>query len=151
MTKSVLDLIEERSEEIAAEGAANEELGRLTDRSAELLREVGVIKMLQPAKYGGHEAHPADFAKAVMRLASLDGATGWVSGIVGVHPWEMAMCDSRVQEEVWGESHETWIASPYAPHGRAATGRGRLHLQRALAVLVGHRPLRLDLPRRLPR
>ncbi|OAP25320.1 MULTISPECIES: hypothetical protein [Amycolatopsis] len=52
-----------------------------------------------------------------MRLASLDGSTGWVAGIVGVHPWEMALCDRRVQEEIWGADNDTWIASPYAPMG----------------------------------
>jgi 3-hydroxy-9,10-secoandrosta-1,3,5(10)-triene-9,17-dione monooxygenase len=113
----VLEKIEARAEEIAALGPSNEKLGRLDDRAAALLRETGVIRMLQPAKYGGAEAHPAEFAEAVMRLASLDGSTGWVAGIVGVHPWEMAMCDPRVQEEVWGEDNDTWIASPYAPMG----------------------------------
>jgi alkylation response protein AidB-like acyl-CoA dehydrogenase len=113
----VLEKIEARAEEIAALGPSNEKLGRLDDRAAALLRETGVIRMLQPAKYGGAEAHPAEFAEAVMRLASLDGSTGWVAGIVGVHPWEMAMCDPRVQEEVWGDDNDTWIASPYAPMG----------------------------------
>jgi len=117
MSNEVLAKIEAHAEEIAALGPSNEKLGRLDDRAAEILRETGVIKMLQPAKYGGAEAHPADFAEAVMRLASLDGSTGWVAGIVGVHPWEMAMCDARVQEEVWGADHDTWIASPYAPMG----------------------------------
>jgi 3-hydroxy-9,10-secoandrosta-1,3,5(10)-triene-9,17-dione monooxygenase len=117
MTHPALTAIEERAEELAALGPANERLGRLEDRAAEILREAGVIRMLQPAKYGGAEAHPRDFAETVMRVASLDGSTGWVAGIVGVHPWEMAMCDPRVQEEVWGEDHDTWIASPYAPMG----------------------------------
>lgn len=117
MTNRVLDAIEARAEEIAALGPANESLGRLDDRAAALLRETGVIRMLQPATHGGAEAHPADFAEAVMRLASLDGSTGWVAGIVGVHPWEMAMWDPRVQQEVWGSDSDTWIASPYAPMG----------------------------------
>lgn len=117
MTSPVLDVIEERADEIRALGPANEEHGKLEDRAVEILRESGVIKMFQPVKYGGAEAHPVDFAEAVMRLASLDGSTGWVAGIVGVHPWEMAMCDPRVQEEVWGEDHDTWVASPYAPMG----------------------------------
>ena len=52
-----------------------------------------------------------------MRIASLDGSTGWVAGIVGVHPWEMAMADAQVQEEIWGQDNDTWIASPYAPMG----------------------------------
>ncbi|WP_110207078.1 acyl-CoA dehydrogenase family protein [Nocardioides daejeonensis] len=117
MTHPVMQAIEERADELAALGPENEALGRLTDRTAELLRETGVIRMLQSTKYGGMEAHPAEFAEAVMRLASLDGSTGWVAGIVGVHPWEMSMCDPRVQEEVWGEDPDTWIASPYAPMG----------------------------------
>ncbi|WP_110208819.1 acyl-CoA dehydrogenase family protein [Nocardioides daejeonensis] len=117
MANPVLDLVEERADEIASLGPDNEKAGKLTDRAAELLRETGVIKMFQPKKYGGAEAHPAEFAEAVMRIASLDGSTGWVAGIVGVHPWEMAMCDPATQEAIWGEDNDTWIASPYAPLG----------------------------------
>lgn len=109
--------IEERAEEIAALGPENEKLGRLTDAAAKILRDTGAIRMLQPAEHGGAEAHPRDFAETVMRIASLDGSTGWVTGIVGVHPWEMALCDERVQAEIWGDDIETWIASPYAPMG----------------------------------
>ena len=117
MTNPALAAVEERAEEIAALAESNERLGRLDDAAAKLLRDTGVIRMLQPAKYGGAEAHPRDFAETVMRIASLDGSAGWVAGIVGVHPWEMAMCDQQVQEEIWGEDHDTWIASPYAPMG----------------------------------
>lgn len=117
MTNQVLAFIEEHAEELAALGPENEALGKLSDRSAELLRESGVIKMLAPAKHGGLESHPAEFAETVMKIASLDGSTGWVAGIVGVHPWEMAMADPKVQEEIWGEDDNTWIASPYAPMG----------------------------------
>ena len=117
MANPVLELIEERAEEIAATAVSSEQLGRLDDGAVKALRDCGVMKLLQPARYGGAEAHPTDFAEIVMRLASLDGSTGWVAGIVGVHPWEMAMADPRVQEEVWGEDVETWIASPYAPMG----------------------------------
>lgn len=117
MANPVLESVEERAEEIKALAESNEKLGRLDDAAAKLLRDTGVIRMLQPAKYGGAEAHPRDFAEAVMRIASLDGSTGWVAGIVGVHPWEMAMCDAGVQEEIWGADHDTWIASPYAPMG----------------------------------
>ncbi|HEX2893733.1 MAG TPA: acyl-CoA dehydrogenase family protein [Marmoricola sp.] len=117
MTNPTLTAVEEHAEEIAALGPENERLGKLADRAAKLLRESGAVKMLQPAEHGGAEAHPRDFAEAVMRLASLDGSTGWVAGIVGVHPWEMALCDPKVQQEIWGEDQETWIASPYAPMG----------------------------------
>ena len=117
MTNQVLDTVMESAEQIAALGPANEELGRLDDQAAKVIREAGVIRMLQPKRYGGLETHPREWAETVMKIASLDGATGWVAGIVGVHPWEMAMVDDRVQQEIWGEDPDTWIASPYAPMG----------------------------------
>lgn len=117
MSNPVLDAITERAEEIRALGPANESLGRLDDQAAKVLRETGAIRMLQPKAYGGLEMHPRQFAETVMQIAACDGSTGWVTGVVGVHPWEMAMADPRVQEEIWGEDEDTWIASPYAPMG----------------------------------
>ncbi|MFD0855106.1 hydroxylase, partial [Actinomadura adrarensis] len=119
MTERVLDTIMERAEEITALGPVNERLGRLDDKAAKVLRDSGMIRMLQPKTYSGLETHPREFAEAVMAFAAQDGSTGWVAGIVGVHPWEMALADPRVQEEVWGEDPDTWIASPYAPMGVA--------------------------------
>ncbi|GAA3067709.1 acyl-CoA dehydrogenase family protein [Streptosporangium carneum] len=119
MTKQVLHTITERAEEIRALGSSNEALGRLDDQAAKVLRESGAIRMLQPATHGGLEVHPREFAETVMKIASLDGSTGWVAGIVGVHPWEMAFADPKVQQEIWGEDQDTWIASPYAPMGVA--------------------------------
>ncbi len=118
----MLDVFE-RSEQIAqtlAEGAAEAEaLGQLPDKTARMLKDTGVIRMLQSSDWNGYEAHPVDFCEVVMQLAASCGSTGWVAGIVGVHPWEMAFADRRVQEEIWGDDPETWIASPYAPMGRA--------------------------------
>ena len=119
MSDSVLDKIMERAEEIRECGPSNESLGRLDDKAAKVLRDSGAIRMLQPAKHGGLEVHPREFAETVMGIASLDGSTGWVAGIVGLHPWEMAYADERVQQEIWGENQDTWIASPYAPMGVA--------------------------------
>lgn len=119
MADTVLDKIVARADELRELGPDNEARGSLTDRTAALLREAGTMRMLQPKTHGGLEAHPREFAETVMGIAALDGATGWVSGVVGVHPWEMAFADPKVQEEVWGDDQDTWIASPYAPMGLA--------------------------------
>ncbi len=115
----VLDSIAPYADEIRADGAEGDQLMRLTDRSAKRLRDAGVIRMLQPKEFGGLEVHPREFAETAMALGAMDGATGWVSGIVGVHPWEMAFFDPKAQQEVWGDNPDTWIASPYAPMGVA--------------------------------
>jgi 3-hydroxy-9,10-secoandrosta-1,3,5(10)-triene-9,17-dione monooxygenase len=109
--------------EAAAE--ETERLGRLSDESVAVVREAGVMRLLQPKDFGGFAAHPRDFAEAVMAVAGFCGSTGWVCGVGGVHPWELALCDRRVQEEVWGADPDTWLASPYMPSGVAVpTGGG---------------------------
>ncbi|MYR06913.1 hydroxylase [Gordonia sp. SID5947] len=114
-----LDNIAALADEIRGQADEAERLGRLPDETAKKLKAAGPIRLLQPKKYGGYEAHPREFAETVMAAASLDGATGWVCGIVGVHPWQLAFADPKVQEEVWGTDNDTWMASPYAPTGIA--------------------------------
>ncbi|MFC4603978.1 acyl-CoA dehydrogenase family protein [Rhodococcus kronopolitis] len=115
----VQERIAQYADEIRAEGAEGDKLMRLSDTSAKRLRESGAIRMLQPKKYGGLEVHPREFAETVMSVAAMDGATGWVNGIVGVHPWEMAFSSEQLQEDIWGQDNDTWVASPYAPLGVA--------------------------------
>src|SRR5699024_7037562 len=45
-------------------------------------------------------------------------------GIVGVHPWELAMADPKAIDEVLGDNPDTWMASPYAPMGVAVPTDG---------------------------
>ncbi|AVH23993.1 acyl-CoA dehydrogenase family protein [Nocardia cyriacigeorgica] len=115
----VLDNITAIADQLREQSPEAERLGRLPDETAKMLKAAGPIKLLQPKKYGGFEAHPRDFAETVMAAASLDPATGWICGIVGVHPWQLAFADPKVQQEVWGEDNDTWMASPYAPTGIA--------------------------------
>ncbi|WP_166391543.1 acyl-CoA dehydrogenase family protein [Nocardioides ochotonae] len=105
--------------QLAQHAAETETLGRLSDASVALIKEAGVMRALQPVEYGGLAAHPADFAQAVMEVAQGCGSSGWVCGVGGVHPWEMALMDRKLQDEVWGTDQDTWIASPYMPSGVA--------------------------------
>lgn len=115
----VLEKVGGWADVLAAEAPESDKLGRLTDRTVQVLREIGIVRLLQPVEFGGYEAHPNDFIEAVMATASVAPSAGWVAGVVGVHPWEVAMMDPRLQEEIWAENPDIWTASPYAPFGRA--------------------------------
>jgi 3-hydroxy-9,10-secoandrosta-1,3,5(10)-triene-9,17-dione monooxygenase len=93
---------------------------RLPDEVAKALRECGVMRLLQPERFGGYEAEPMVFYEAVMAIAAACGSTGWIAGVVGVHPWQIAVFDERVQEEIWGEDPDTWVSSSYLPTGQVA-------------------------------
>lgn len=119
-----IDNIAAIADQIRDQAQQAETDGQLPVETAKKLKATGVIKLLQPTNYGGFESHPREFAETVMAAGALDGATGWIAGIVGVHPWQMAFADPKVQEEVWGADDNTWIASPYAPTGIARPVEG---------------------------
>ncbi|MET9366255.1 hydroxylase [Streptomyces griseoflavus] len=120
----VLDRVLEHAELLESDGPVSEELGRVSDDVAAVLRESGVIRMLQPRDFGGLESHPTDFLRTVHEIGRRNGAAGWIAGVVGVHPHELAQGDVRMQREIWGEDPDTWVASPYAPMGRARPVEG---------------------------
>jgi len=119
MTASVLDKTMELADQLREQAVEAEKIGKLTDQTVKAMKEAGHIRLLQPAKYGGLEVHPREFAETVMAIAALDPAAGWINGVVGVHPYQLAYADPRVAEEIWADDVDTWVASPYAPQGIA--------------------------------
>lgn len=101
------------------EHRASDDLGRLTDSTRNILLESGGMKLLQARSHGGFEAHPTDFFAWVRAVGQYNPAAGWVAGVVGVHPWEIALTDPRLQDEIYQADPNVLVASPYAPQGRA--------------------------------
>jgi alkylation response protein AidB-like acyl-CoA dehydrogenase len=128
MTHEVVLRVRALSSRLAAAAEETERIGKLADESVKVVREAGVMRLLQPTEHGGYAAHPRDFAEAVMEVASTCGATGWVTGVGGVHPWEIALMDPRLGQEIWGSDQDTWIASPYTPTGIAVPTDGGYRL-----------------------
>lgn len=104
---------------IAARAAENAKLRRLSDETWADLVESGLVRGLQPARWGGEEAPLADFLDAVAEVARADGAASWVLGIIGVHPWQTALFPEETQQEMWGTDARVMNSSSYAPTGKA--------------------------------
>lgn len=111
------------------EHRASDELGRLTEKAAAVLRDSGGIRLLQAADHGGYEADPRVFLEWVRTVARHNPSAGWVAGVVGVHPWELALVDPALHDEIYATGPDTWTASPYAPIGRAVAVDGGLRLE----------------------
>ena len=119
MSERVLDRINGIADQLREQAWEAEKLGQLPDATVKSMKAIGSIRLLQPKEHGGLEVHPREFAETVMGTAALDPAAGWINGVVGVHPYQLAYADPRVAQEVWAEDVDTWIASPYAPQGMA--------------------------------
>ena len=107
------------TEALRAEVVPSDELARLTDRAADLLRDSGGMRLLQAKDLGGYEEHPNEFFDWVTQVGTEHPSAGWIAGVVGVHPWEISIMHPRVQGEIYGSDPDVLTASPYAPFGRA--------------------------------
>ncbi|CAM5741704.1 acyl-CoA dehydrogenase family protein [Mycolicibacterium aubagnense] len=119
MTQRVIDKLGDIADQLREQAWEAEKLGQLPDETVKLMKAAGNIKLLQPTEYDGLEVHPREFAETVMATAALDPAAGWINGVVGVHPYQLAYADPKVAAEIRGSDTDTWVASPYAPQGVA--------------------------------
>ena len=120
----VLEAVRDVLPALRARAAEAEAQRRIPNASIKELQATGALRLLQPRRYGGHEAHPTVFYSAVKLIASACGSTGWVASVLGVHPWHLALFDPAAQEEVWRDDLDTLISSSYAPVGRATPVAG---------------------------
>ena len=99
--------------------ARDRELRRLSDQTWKILLDGGFLRSLQPARWGGGEVGLIDFVDAMLELSRVSPAAGWVAGVIGVHPWQLALFDDAAQRDLWGEHATTMHSSSYNPTGRA--------------------------------
>ena len=92
------------------------------------MQEAGFFRILQPKRYGGYEMHPNVFFEVQKALAEGCMSTGWMYGVVGCHPYEMALFHDEAQAEVWGDDPSMLVSSTYQPVGKVTHVEGGFRL-----------------------
>ena len=91
---------------------------RLPVATVSEMQEAGFFRVLQPARWGGYEMDPQIFCEIQMTLAEGCMSTAWTYGVLGVHPYQLALFDPRAQSDVWEGNDATLISSSYQPVGK---------------------------------
>jgi len=88
------------------------------------MQQAGLFRALQPRRFGGYEVDLRTFFAIQMALAEGCMSTGWIYGVMGVHPWQLARYPLAAQEDVWGQDNSTLIASTYMPVAKVTPVKG---------------------------
>lgn len=83
------------------------------------MKATGLLKVLQPRRWGGAELDIHTYFDVQMAIAEGDMSVAWVYGVVGAHPWAMGLFDDRAARDVWGDDDNTLICSSLMPVGTA--------------------------------
>ena len=129
MTQAVLDGVRDLLPALRERADETERLRQVPDASVKELEETGFFRMLQPKRFDGLEGDPIDFFTAVSLIGSACGSTGWISSVLGVHPWQVALFHDDAQQAVWGDDTSTRLSSSYAPTGKATLADGGFTLE----------------------
>ena len=96
----------------------------VSEASIREFHEAGFFRILQPRRWGGYEMNPNVFFEVQKALAEGCMSTGWMFGVVGCHPYELALFHDRAQQEVWGDDTTTLASSSYQPVGKVTPVEG---------------------------
>jgi 3-hydroxy-9,10-secoandrosta-1,3,5(10)-triene-9,17-dione monooxygenase len=121
---TLADTARDIAPELADLIAEGDELRRLPDTAWKLLADGGFLRALQPARWGGGEVTMVEFVDAVIELSRANPSAGWVAGVVGVHPWQLALFDDAAQTLMWADDPTTMHSSSYNPTGKAVAASG---------------------------
>ncbi len=101
---------------------------RVSDESIARLRDNGLFKILQPARFGGFEHDLGLLIDINCEIGRACASTAWVYGVGVAHQYLVAMFPPETQEEVWAGDPDTFVAGSYAPAtlARAAAGGYRI-------------------------
>ncbi|MGH7075308.1 MAG: acyl-CoA dehydrogenase family protein [Stellaceae bacterium] len=102
----------------AAEGEA---LRRVPDATIDDLIASGLLRLCQPARFGGAELGWDVLCETSIELGQGDGAQAWVANVYGEHPMFVALFPDAAQHEVWDDDPDALICASIIPQGNRAT------------------------------
>ncbi|HKT77284.1 MAG TPA: acyl-CoA dehydrogenase family protein [Sphingobium sp.] len=92
------------------------------------MKAAGFFRILQPKRHGGYEMHPNVFFEVQKALAEGCMSTGWIYGVLGCHPYELALFHDQAQQDVWGGDPDMLVSSTYQPVGKVEKAEGGFYL-----------------------
>jgi alkylation response protein AidB-like acyl-CoA dehydrogenase len=109
---------------LAAREASANAARSVPDETIADYRRIGILRTLQPRRFGGHQASFDVFSQIVETLAEGCAASAWVYAVLGEHQWIIACMPEQAQIDVWGDTPDAVASSSLAPRETAQRTRG---------------------------
>ena len=87
-------------------------------------RDAGILRILQPKRFGGQQGRFSLFSRIVEELTYGCASSGWVYAVLAEHQWIIAQYPEQAQVDVWGDDPEAVASSSLAPRAAARRVQG---------------------------
>ncbi|MGA8552643.1 MAG: acyl-CoA dehydrogenase family protein, partial [Stellaceae bacterium] len=82
-------------------------------------RACGILRILQPRRFGGMQGRFSLFSRIVEELTYGCASAAWVYAVLAEHQWIIAQYPEQAQIDVWGDDPDAVAASSLAPRAAA--------------------------------
>jgi 3-hydroxy-9,10-secoandrosta-1,3,5(10)-triene-9,17-dione monooxygenase len=113
---------------LQARARACTQAGNVPAETVAEMQAAGFFRVLQPRRWGGYEMHPNVFFAVQKALAEGCMSTGWIYGVLGCHPYELALFHDQAQRDIWGADDAMLVSSTYQPVGKVEPAEGGYYL-----------------------
>lgn len=120
----LLDAVAGLAPLVRAHAPRAEENRRQTDEVLQAMRAHGLLRLWTPREYGGAEVELPALMDAVTSLAEVDGAAGWMLGVLGAGGVVTAYLPPEGARDILGHGPDVAIAGTASPKGRAVPAPG---------------------------
>ena len=79
----------------------------------------GILRILQPRRFGGRQGRFSLFSRIVEELTYGCASSAWVYAVLAEHQWIIAQYPGEAQVDVWGDDPEAVASSSLAPRAAA--------------------------------
>src|SRR5215470_10208867 len=115
--EKAVSLARELAKSIGRRAADAEAQRRLHDETIQEIVATGLVRLLTPARFGGHELSLNACVDSTLEIAKADASTGWCYSLFIVHSWMLAQFPEQAQYDVWRENPDALITTSFAPGG----------------------------------
>jgi 3-hydroxy-9,10-secoandrosta-1,3,5(10)-triene-9,17-dione monooxygenase len=112
------------AESVRARAPEAEALRRVPEAMIRDFKEAGLVRLLTPRVFGGHELSLDAFADATLEIAKADGSIGWCFSFLNVHSWLLSTFSEAAQRDVWEKLPDAGLANVNVAAGQAASVAG---------------------------
>ena len=82
---------------------------RVVEENIAVLKEAGAFKIMVPKRYGGWQADIRTQLDVSREVAKGCGSTAWVTALMNVCAFFVALMNERAQDDVWGANPDARI------------------------------------------
>lgn len=117
--RALLDRARAMVPALAESAAACTAARQVPDETVAAYHAAGILKILQPKRFGGLQGRFSLFSRIVEELTYGCASSAWVYAVLAEHQWILACYPEEAQIDVWGDTPDAVAASSLAPRAAA--------------------------------